>query len=176
MKMKLFRSRKWSTLLMLSGLFISASAHATIVDYVWVPDVGGTSGTLTIDDESDPSSWVLSAFDFTFSSPSHNITLADLDSSPRTVEATNPAGVLTELLAVYSMGDDEGAVFKLMTATYCEEDGEPESDLCDTFFDDDAGGITYTGEWAVVPVPAAVWLFGSGLIGLIGIARRKKTS
>ena len=25
-----------------------------------------------------------------------------------------------------------------------------------------------------VPVPAAVWLFGSGLIGLIGVARRKK--
>ena len=25
----------------------------------------------------------------------------------------------------------------------------------------------------LVPVPAAVWLFGSGLIGLIGIARRK---
>ena len=28
---------------------------------------------------------------------------------------------------------------------------------------------------SVVPVPAAVWLFGSGLIGLIGVARRKKT-
>jgi hypothetical protein len=27
---------------------------------------------------------------------------------------------------------------------------------------------------AVVPVPAAVWLFGSGLVGLLGIARRKK--
>ena len=26
-----------------------------------------------------------------------------------------------------------------------------------------------------VPVPAAVWLFGSGLIGLIGVARRKKS-
>ena len=26
----------------------------------------------------------------------------------------------------------------------------------------------------VIPVPAAVWLFGSGLIGLIGVARRKK--
>lgn len=25
-----------------------------------------------------------------------------------------------------------------------------------------------------VPVPAAVWLFGSGLIGLVGLARRKK--
>ena len=32
------------------------------------------------------------------------------------------------------------------------------------------------GMWtrtSVVPVPAAVWLFGSGLIGLIGVARRK---
>jgi hypothetical protein len=27
---------------------------------------------------------------------------------------------------------------------------------------------------AVVPVPAAVWLFGSGLIGLLGIARRRE--
>ena len=27
---------------------------------------------------------------------------------------------------------------------------------------------------SAVPVPAAVWLFGSGLLGLIGIARRKK--
>jgi len=27
---------------------------------------------------------------------------------------------------------------------------------------------------SVVPVPAAVWFFGSGLLGLVGIARRKK--
>ena len=27
-----------------------------------------------------------------------------------------------------------------------------------------------------VPVPAAVWLFGSGLVGLIGVARRKRCS
>ncbi len=39
----------------------------------------------------------------------------------------------------------------------------------------------YYYAWAVqsgdvaVPVPAAVWLFGSGLIGLIGVARRKKS-
>lgn len=33
---------------------------------------------------------------------------------------------------------------------------------------DGAGGVT------PVPIPAAVWLFGSGLLGLIGIARRKK--
>lgn len=29
---------------------------------------------------------------------------------------------------------------------------------------------------SAVPVPAAVWLFGSGVVGLIGVARRRKTS
>ena len=29
---------------------------------------------------------------------------------------------------------------------------------------------------AVIPIPASVWLFGSGLLGLIGIARRKKVA
>jgi hypothetical protein len=31
-----------------------------------------------------------------------------------------------------------------------------------------------SGWIGAVPVPAAVWLFGSGLLGLIGIARRKR--
>jgi hypothetical protein len=33
--------------------------------------------------------------------------------------------------------------------------------------------IAKLGAVTVVPVPAAVWLFGSGLIGLVGVARRK---
>jgi len=33
------------------------------------------------------------------------------------------------------------------------------------------GNVTQT---AVIPVPAAAWLFGSGLMGLVGIARRRK--
>ena len=32
----------------------------------------------------------------------------------------------------------------------------------------------YDGDVAAVPIPAAVWLFGSGLLGLIGVARRRK--
>jgi hypothetical protein len=42
----------------------------------------------------------------------------------------------------------------------------------------DVDTITITGLTIVdpepVPLPAAVWLFGSGLLGLLGIARRKK--
>ena len=40
----------------------------------------------------------------------------------------------------------------------------------------------FTGDWTmhvkeqVIPVPAAVWLFGSGLLGLVGVARRRKSS
>jgi len=34
-------------------------------------------------------------------------------------------------------------------------------------------GSTYSLTIAAVPVPAAVWLFGSGLIGLIAVARRQ---
>jgi len=32
------------------------------------------------------------------------------------------------------------------------------------------------GNWEVVPIPPAAWLFGSGLLGLVGIARRKKAA
>jgi len=42
-----------------------------------------------------------------------------------------------------------------------------------------AGGATFALAGALapmspVPVPAAVWLFGSGLLGLAGFARRRK--
>lgn len=42
---------------------------------------------------------------------------------------------------------------------------------------DSNGGLSWqAAEVSAVPVPAAVWLFGSGLLGLVGIARRKNTA
>jgi len=35
--------------------------------------------------------------------------------------------------------------------------------------------VSHISVYGVVPVPAAVWLFGSGLLGLVGVARRKRT-
>lgn len=40
--------------------------------------------------------------------------------------------------------------------------------------DTSLGKVSYVGQVSAVPVPAAVWLFGSGLLGLVGISRRKK--
>ena len=38
------------------------------------------------------------------------------------------------------------------------------------------GWAVQSGDVSAVPVPAAVWLFGSGLLGLIGVARRKSAN
>ena len=42
----------------------------------------------------------------------------------------------------------------------------------DYYFDN----ISVTADVNAVPVPAAAWLFGSGLLGLVGVARRKITA
>jgi hypothetical protein len=44
------------------------------------------------------------------------------------------------------------------------------------FNNNDFSGLRYMNfSYNAVPIPATVWLFGSGLLGLIGITRRKKT-
>jgi len=43
-----------------------------------------------------------------------------------------------------------------------------------TGFDNPVWAVHDGNVGAVVPVPAAVWLFGSGLLGLLGLARRKQ--
>ncbi len=39
----------------------------------------------------------------------------------------------------------------------------------------EAGDYSLIVTPSAIPIPAAVWLFGSGLLGLIGVARRKRT-
>jgi hypothetical protein len=74
-----------------------------------------------------------------------------------------------------------GAVNELDSAL-----GGPQGDIYDagriaSFSSDPTTGIIGTGDFTfsaatVVPVPPAVWLFSSGLLGLIGIGRRRKVA
>lgn len=40
----------------------------------------------------------------------------------------------------------------------------------------DFNNIGFTATVSQIPLPAAIWLFGSGVLGLVGVARRKKRS
>ncbi len=42
------------------------------------------------------------------------------------------------------------------------------------YIDSDFDDMLVRASFSVVPIPAAAWLFGSGLLGLIGLARRRK--
>jgi hypothetical protein len=45
-----------------------------------------------------------------------------------------------------------------------------------TLPDHNIADLSNVRAFSVVPIPAAIWLFGSGLLGLIGIARRKNAA
>jgi hypothetical protein len=75
---------------------------------------------------------------------------------------------------------DDGEVTTVSANTNPVEPFTPFSGAWTYFQGVNAGGegIEKKGFYTVtaVPVPAAIWLFGSGLLGLIGIARRKKAA
>lgn len=84
---------------------------------------------------------------------------------------------------LHSFGDTTGRITSTPTC------GQARIDQC-TIVNGLGGCLSFAGDegfytsadgsipWVVSPVliPAAVWLFGSGLPGLVGIARRKKAA
>ena len=66
---------------------------------------------------------------------------------------------------------DTFTVYAELTALTYGGYADPFSTLGMTF--DDTSALAALGPMQAVPLPAAVWLFGSGLAGLIGVAKRK---
>ncbi|TNF99469.1 MAG: DUF1566 domain-containing protein [Gammaproteobacteria bacterium] len=83
--------------------------------------------------------------------------------------------------SILDSGDPDLALFPTLQSRFYWSGTEIDSGLAWAFSFNlglmfDTTGSNYT--WAVhagnvIPLPAAVWLFGSGLLGLIGIARKK---
>ena len=78
----------------------------------------------------------------------------------------------TELGLLVNDLDDAG----WLSLSYALSSNEAEQIIGTGILNDTASTAAYllTPHVSAVPVPAAAWLFGSGLIGLVGFARRKK--
>jgi hypothetical protein len=90
----------------------------------------------------------------------------------------NATGALTDwnlggtldLAATAGWGSDTKVILQLQNNLLASTGAQGEV----AFIQKKLGGVGITVN--PVPVPAAVWLFGSGLIGLVGLARRKTQS
>ena len=73
-----------------------------------------------------------------------------------------------DVLMIWNVGTSGG----LTTYTMTDPDGD--GIMGTGMIDGPFQGFNANFNMAAVPVPAAVWLLGSGLLGLVGVARRKK--
>lgn len=98
--------------------------------------------------------------ELTFRNGEHNPIFAN----DATFDLIIDRGLATQSMATYSLGniftmDLTGTTFEFLNLN--------------TVDNDDYRFYISVMEVTAVPVPAAVWLFGSGLLGLVGIARRR---
>ncbi len=121
---------------------------------VFAPFVGNAAGTGNIAADISGGSLTFSALDFGGLFGGVNFYLPP-DGGAVTVETLTDLG-----------GGDWGVVVRFIGTI-----NEPTSP-----FNGFAANWRLEGTMTVVPVPAAVWLFGSGLLGLVGVARRKKAA
>jgi hypothetical protein len=77
---------------------------------------------------------------------------------------------------VYDDGTPSDGLVGILQAQFIPDDNESTIGITDNLVLSSTSSF-FDGHFLVrpVPVPAAVWLFGSGLLGMIGISRRKNT-
>jgi hypothetical protein len=154
---------------------ISLSGGFTPVDAVPLPTTLGAATGI----DFDGSAAVNQATGDFSGSVGHTATMVDFQFSP--VLAPNPVTVWSVDGYTFSMDtvavDFHNANFLLLSGS---------GTVSGTGFDPTPGTWVFGGQTAnqasfswsassatVVPVPAAVWLFGSGVLGLMGVARKK---
>lgn len=83
----------------------------------------------------------------------------------------NSIGLYLDENNVVQMMGVEFDTLNLTTTIYGMDYNRTDLDI-NTFYTEEGYGVFMVYD-TVVPIPAAIWLFGSGLIALLGIARRK---
>jgi hypothetical protein len=124
----------------------------------------------------------ISAYSLTLSGAKFSYDVTNIFISGDAVSATP-----TELLYDFTTGENGAYLlfstgvnlygWCFQTSTGCDSNADTQSEFI-IYNDNVLATHGHAGEVvafaAAVPVPAAIWLFGSGLIGLAGFARRKR--
>ncbi len=139
-----------------TGRLATVSEFASLVDERW--NVENFNGTTTSGTNIIPNSPTSNTAWDTFTTGSACTSLGCIDGT--TVQAVGATDYSVTLVSAGIIGSDFGGFFG---AAYYEVWASQTT-------------ITYLGPLSQVPIPAAAWLFGSGLAGLLGVARRKKQS
>ena len=116
---------------------------------------GASMATFTFNDFNPNEAWGFNV-DYDTRDGDEEATGSDMDNAKVEVTFFDPVSGLTQML----------------TSQYGTFSGMKRSFPTD-FFDAEGNNVGPTAELTAVPVPPAVWLFGSGLLGVIGVARRK---
>jgi hypothetical protein len=188
----LFSNRIYSGLAVALALFSAMpAAQASIVTYNYT-----VTGYVLVGDEMDPNAYNLTG---NFGLPNESITAtgtftADLgtigNETGQVFFATGSGNTMTiDLNGTFLYETDDsgygtgiGPSLTFASGSLSDFDFQKPATFNSSFLSFDDFDLMY-GEWtslnltvvpAPVPVPAAVWLFGSGLLGLVGVARRKK--
>lgn len=145
-----------------TGTLGAISGKPTLYDEAWNINVGGTAyNDFTTGNATSATGTVVTGTPFTAITGGYNGTLV---SGGSVGSAWGPGFAGVGYFEIWNVD---------LLATATPHSGYNMDSILNT-----AGGTfaQYTASAAPVPIPAAAWLFGSGLIGLVGIARRKKSS
>ena len=153
-----------------------ATGSGTLYDVTstWNTSTGGStgySGVLSTDVMDN-------AIDATFNFNDFNPNEAwgfDIDYDTRDGDEEATGADMNNALVEVTFLDSTTGLSYMLESQYGTFSGNKRSFPTD-FLDADGNNVGPTETVSTVPVPAAAWLFGSGLIGLVGIARRKNSN
>ena len=161
--------------LALIGIFLAGQANATV--YVLSGDMDAFQATTNPSNTGNGTGTIAGDYDDVTNSLNYSITWMDLTSSVTNMHfhvgsVGVPGGVDLGIPGPWSSPQVGSA-----TLSALQETNLLSGDWYVNVHTVNFSGGEIRGQVIVnpVPIPAAVWLFGSGLLGLIGIARRKKT-
>jgi len=158
---------------------VSISAKAAVV--YWVPTDNDVNYSYALDAGFSLAMFDLGDFDTSQSNPllinngadtgadTVDIVAAGSDFTATSVVSSNSITLFDDAQFVVALTDNLGSWFE--PTSWVET--APGTNIYEVTFVNGAVLSIDATPTTVIPVPAAIWLFGSGLLGLIGIARRK---